>query len=78
MLVPENLIKECQEKSPSLILLTTYQSLFILALLITKGGVLYLVFRPYRTRAKTFLQCFALEQRESKAKHCKNILGRKN
>ena len=40
-----------------------------------KGGVLYLVFRP-RTRPKTFLQCFSLEQRESKAKHCRNVLGR--
>ena len=29
-----------------------------------KGGVLYLVFCP-RARSKTFLQCFALEQRES-------------
>ena len=27
-------------------------------------------------RPKTFLQCFALEQRESEAKHYKNILGR--
>ena len=39
-----------------------------------QGGVLYLVFCP-RTRSKTFLQCFALEQRESKAKHCRNVLG---
>jgi hypothetical protein len=37
--------------------------------------VLYLVFCP-RTRPETFLQCFALEQRESKAKHCRNVLGR--
>ena len=33
-------------------------------------------------RPKTFLQCFALEQREYKAKHCRNVLervlGRKN
>ena len=34
-------------------------------LIVTEGGVLYLVFCP-RTRPKTFLQCFALEQRESK------------
>ena len=32
-------------------------------------------FRP-RTRPKTSLQCFALEQRESKAKHCRDVLGR--
>ena len=32
-------------------------------------------FRP-RTRPKTFLKCFSLEQRESKAKHFKNVLGR--
>ena len=32
-------------------------------------------FRP-RTRPKTFLQCFALEQRKCKAKHCRNVLGR--
>ena len=31
----------------------------------TEGGILYLVLRP-RTRPKTFLQCFALEQQESK------------
>ena len=31
-------------------------------------------FRP-RTRPKTSLQCFALEQRESKAKHCRDVLG---
>ena len=31
-------------------------------------------FRP-RTHPKTFLQCFALAQRESKAKHCRNVLG---
>ena len=36
-----------------------------------------LFFRP-RTRPKTSLQCFALEQRESKAKHCRDVLGRKN
>ena len=41
----------------------------------SQGGVLYLVFCP-RTRPKTFLQCFALEQRESKEKHCRNVLGR--
>ena len=32
------------------------------------------VFRP-RTRPKTSLQCFALEQQESNAKHCRNVLG---
>ena len=32
-------------------------------------------FRP-RTRPKTSLQFFALEQRESKAKHCRDALGR--
>ena len=32
------------------------------------------IFCP-RTRPKTFLQCFALELRVSKAKHCKNVLG---
>ena len=32
-------------------------------------------FRP-RTRPKTFLQCFALNSRCSKAKHCTNVLGR--
>ena len=36
-----------------------------------------LFFRP-RTRPKTFLQCLASEQRESKAKHCRDVLGRKN
>ena len=40
----------------------------------TKGGVLYLVCS--RTCPKTFLQCFTLEQWESKAKHCRNVLGR--
>ena len=39
-----------------------------------EGGALYPIFRP-RTCPKTFLQCFALEQRESKAKHCRNVLG---
>jgi hypothetical protein len=33
-----------------------------------------ILFLP-RTRPKTFLQYFALEQREFKAKHCRNILG---
>ena len=33
-----------------------------------KGGVLYLVFFP-----RTFLQCFALEHSEYKAKHCRNV-----
>ena len=33
-----------------------------------------LFFRP-RTRPKTFLQCLASEQRESKAKHCRDVLG---
>ena len=40
-----------------------------------KDGHCILFFCP-RTRPKTFLQCFALEQRESKAKHCRNVLGR--
>ena len=44
--------------------------------LITKGGVLYLSFFYPRTLPKKFLQCFALEQWESKAKHCINVLGR--
>ena len=35
---------------------------------VCNGGVLYLLFCRSRTRPKTFLQCFALEQRESKAK----------
>ena len=43
---------------------------------LSRGGVLYLVFFRPRTRPKTFLQCFALQQRESKAKHCRNVLGR--
>ena len=34
-----------------------------------------LFFRP-RTRPKTLLQCFALEQRKYKAKHCSYVLGR--
>ena len=34
-----------------------------------------LFFRP-RTGPKTILQCFALEQRKYKAKHCRNVLGR--
>ena len=46
-----------------------------------KEGFFILFFCP-RTRPKTFLQCFALEQWESKAKHCRNVpgcvLGRKN
>ena len=45
---------------------------------VCNGGVLYLLFCRSRTRPKTFLQCFALEQRESKAKHCRGVLGRKN
>ena len=32
---------------------------------------MYFIFCP-RTRPKTFLQCFALEQRKYKAKHCRN------
>ena len=39
-----------------------------------KEGHCILFFRP-RTHPKTFLQCFALEQRKYKAKHCRNILG---
>ena len=37
---------------------------------LTQEGVLYLVF-------SSFSSCFALEQRESKAKHCRNVLGQK-
>ena len=40
-----------------------------------KEGHCILFFRP-RTRTKTFLQYFALEQRKYKAKHCRNVLGR--
>ena len=40
-----------------------------------KEGACILFFRP-RTRPKTFLQCFALEKRKCKAKHCRNVLGR--
>ena len=32
-------------------------------------------FRP-RTHPRTFLQCFALDSHCSKAKHCRNVLGR--
>ena len=42
-----------------------------------KEGFCTLFFRP-RTRPKTSLQCLALEQRESKSKHCIDVLGRKN
>ena len=38
-------------------------------------GFCILFFRP-RTRPNTSLQRFALQQRESKAKHCRNVLGR--
>ena len=34
-----------------------------------------LFFRP-RTRPRTSLQCFALDSRCSKAKHCRDVLGR--
>ena len=37
-----------------------------------KEGACSLFFRP-RTRPKTFLQCFALEQRKHKTKHCRNV-----
>ena len=40
-----------------------------------KDSFCILFFLP-RTRPKTFLQCFALEQRKYKAKHCRDILGR--
>ena len=40
-----------------------------------KEGFCIQFFRP-KTRPKTFLQCFALAQREPKAKHCRNVLGR--
>ena len=36
---------------------------------------MYLIFCP-RTCPKTLLQCFALEERKYKAKHCRNVLGR--
>ena len=42
-----------------------------------KDSFCILFFLP-RTRPKTFLQCFALEQRKYKAKLCRNVLGRKN
>ena len=42
-----------------------------------KEGFCIYFFRP-RTHPKTSLQCFALAQRKLKAKHCRNVLGRKN
>ena len=39
-----------------------------------KEGFCLWFFHP-RMRPKTFLQCFVLEQRESKAKLCRNVLG---
>jgi hypothetical protein len=36
----------------------------------------YLVFFRPRTHPRTFLQCFALDSRCSKAKHCRNVLER--
>ena len=45
---------------------------FFLQKLTTKGEVLYIVFYS-RTRPRTSLQCFASEQRESKAKHCTEV-----
>ena len=39
----------------------------------SKGGVLYLAFRP-----RTSLQCFDLYTLCSKAKHCRDVLGRKS
>ena len=41
----------------------------------SEGPILYLGFRP-RTGRRTFLQCFAFYSCCSKAKHCKNVLGR--
>ena len=41
-----------------------------------EGGILNLFFCP-KTRSKTFLHCFALKQRESKAKYCRNVVGQK-
>ena len=32
-------------------------------------------FHP-KTRPRTFLECFALDSRCSKAKHCRNVSGR--
>ena len=40
-----------------------------------KGGVLYL---SSFLRPKIYLQCFALKKRESIARHCRNVFGRKN
>ena len=40
-----------------------------------KEGHCILFFR-LRTRPKTFRQCFAIEQRKYKAKHCRNVIGR--
>ena len=40
-----------------------------------KEGFCTLFFRP-KTRPKTSQQCFALEQRKSKAKHCRDVLER--
>ena len=40
-----------------------------------KEGFCIQFFRP-RTHPRTFLQCFALDSRCSKAKHCRNVLGR--
>ena len=40
-----------------------------------KEGACILFFRP-RTRPKISLQCFALYFLCSKAKHCRNVLGR--
>ena len=39
-----------------------------------RRGFVSTFFRP-KTRPKTFMQCFALAQRESKGKHCRNVLG---
>ena len=39
-----------------------------------KDGFCIWFFCP-RTHPKTFLECFALEQREYKEKHCRNVLG---
>ena len=30
----------------------------------------------FSSPSKTFLQCFTLQQRQCKAKHCRNVLGR--
>jgi hypothetical protein len=49
--------------------------LFLIIAVHSKDRACSLFFCP-RTRPKTFLQCFALYFLCSKAKHCRNVLGR--